>query len=45
VMAVNGYIEALRDFWLAQSDMQLALVGPSPLSNSAASASSTAASN
>ena len=45
VMAVNGYIDALRDFWLAQSDMQLALVGPPPLSSSAASVSSTAASN
>ncbi|MBC7730507.1 MAG: RND transporter, partial [Bacteriovorax sp.] len=26
--SVNGYIEALRDFWLAQADLELALIGP-----------------
>lgn len=31
IASVNGYIEALRDFWLAQSDMQMALIGkPAP---------------
>lgn len=27
VVSVNNYIESLRDFWLAQSDMQMSLVG------------------
>jgi outer membrane protein TolC len=27
VAAVNGYIEALRDFWIAESDLQMALTG------------------
>ena len=26
--SVNGYIEALRDFWLAQADLEMALIGP-----------------
>ena len=30
VGAVNGYIESLRDFWLAESDLQMALTGRSP---------------
>jgi outer membrane protein TolC len=30
VAAVNGYIETLRDFWLAESDFQMALAGRSP---------------
>jgi outer membrane protein TolC len=30
VTAVNVYIEALRDFWLAESDFQMALTGRSP---------------
>ena len=30
VAAVNGYIESLRDFWLAESDLQMALAGRSP---------------
>ena len=30
VTAVNGYIEALRDFWVAESDLQMALTGRSP---------------
>lgn len=28
VTSVNGYIEALRDFWLAQADLDMALIGP-----------------
>ncbi|MGH6647912.1 TolC family protein [Aquabacterium sp.] len=27
ITAVNGHIEALRDFWLAQSDLQMAQIG------------------
>ena len=27
VASVNGYLEALRDFWLAQTDLDLALNG------------------
>jgi outer membrane protein TolC len=30
VLAVTGYIEAARDFWLAESDLQMALTGRSP---------------
>ena len=30
VMSVNAYIEALRDFWLAESDLQAALTSGSP---------------
>jgi outer membrane protein TolC len=30
VAAVNGYIDSLRDFWLAESDLQMALTGRSP---------------
>jgi outer membrane protein TolC len=30
VTAVNGYIESLRDFWLAESDLQMAMTGRSP---------------
>jgi outer membrane protein TolC len=31
VASVTGYVEALRDFWLAQTDLQTALTGRSPL--------------
>jgi outer membrane protein TolC len=30
VTSVNSYIEALRDFWLAESDLQVALTTGSP---------------
>ena len=30
VAAVNGYIESVRDFWVAESDLQMALTGRSP---------------
>jgi outer membrane protein TolC len=30
VMSVNGYIEALREFWVAESDLQAALTSGSP---------------
>ena len=29
VVAVNGYIESLRDFWIAESDLQMAMTGGS----------------
>ena len=28
ITSVNSYIEALRDFWLAQADLDMALIGP-----------------
>ncbi len=44
VAAVNGYIESLRDFWLAESDLQMAMTGASPSPKAGASrAASTAA--
>ena len=27
ITSVNAYIESLRDFWLAQSDLDMALIG------------------
>lgn len=30
IASVNGYIDAVRDFWIAESDLQLALSGTSP---------------
>jgi outer membrane protein TolC len=27
IASVNGYIDALRDFWLAQADLEMALIG------------------
>jgi outer membrane protein TolC len=30
VASVNAYIEALRDFWLADATLQLAMTGKSP---------------
>jgi len=33
VAAVNGYIDSLRDFWLAESNFQMALTGRSPTAN------------
>ena len=30
IASVNAYIEALRDFWIAETDLQLALSGISP---------------
>jgi outer membrane protein TolC len=32
IASVNSYIEALRDFWLAQSDLDMALIGKASLS-------------
>ncbi|MEK6663191.1 MAG: TolC family protein [Pseudomonadota bacterium] len=33
VMSVNGYIESLRDYWIAETDLQGALSGPGSGSN------------
>ena len=33
VMSVNGYIESLRDYWIADTDLQGALAGPGSSSN------------
>ncbi|HEX6319808.1 MAG TPA: TolC family protein [Burkholderiales bacterium] len=43
VAAVNAYIESLRDFWLAESDFQMALTGRSPGSSPAMRTASPAA--
>ena len=41
ITSVNGYIEALRDFWLAQADLNMALIGtPSMTAMPAAMSSS-----
>ena len=40
IASVNGYIEALRDFWLAQADLEMALVGKPSLTLATPSASS-----
>ena len=33
IASVNGYIESLRDFWLAQADLEMALIGKPGLSS------------
>jgi len=47
IAAVNGYIEALREFWIAQADLELALIGrpslPMPAAASAAAPATGAA--
>jgi outer membrane protein TolC len=43
VAAVNAYIESVRDFWLAESNFQMALTGRSPGASVALSASAPAA--
>ena len=42
IAAVNGAIDALRDFWLAQADLDMALVGKPSLSAAAAPAAAAA---
>ena len=34
IVSVNSYIDSLRDFWLAQSDLQMALIGKPSMSAS-----------
>jgi outer membrane protein TolC len=46
IASVNAYIEALRDFWLAKADLDMAMIGkPSagPMPASAAPAAAPAA--
>ena len=40
ITSVNGYIESLRDFWLAQADLDMALIG-TPSMNAMPAAMST----
>ena len=42
VQGVNSYIEALRDFWLAQADLDMALVGKPSLNAPAAAGAALA---
>jgi outer membrane protein TolC len=44
VMSVTGYVEALRDYWIAETDLRTALTGRSPGPGAAMSPSPTAAS-
>ena len=39
IASVNGYIEALRAFWLAQSDLDMALIGKPDITSISAAAS------
>jgi outer membrane protein TolC len=32
ISSVNGYIDALRDFWLARAELDRALIGPADAS-------------
>ena len=41
ITSVNGYIEALRDFWLAQADLDMALIGTPTMTATPAAATST----
>lgn len=42
IASVNSYIESLRDFWIAQSDLQMALIGkPSIAAGAKATAAAT----
>jgi outer membrane protein TolC len=43
IASVNGAIDALRDFWIAQADLEMALVGKPSLSAAAAPAMGAAA--
>jgi len=43
IVAVNGYIEALRDFWIAQADLDMALIGRPGVTPTAQSAMSAPA--
>jgi outer membrane protein TolC len=42
ISSVNGYIEALRDFWLAQSDLDMALIGKPAMTAGPASTTTAA---
>ena len=42
IASVNSYIESLRDFWLAQADLEMALIGPPSPASTAGLTLSTA---
>ena len=42
ITSVNGYIDALRDFWLARADLDMAMIGKPNMSTMAAGASVSA---
>ncbi|MCA3832434.1 MAG: RND transporter, partial [Burkholderia sp.] len=44
VGAVNGYIDALKDYWLAETDLQMAVGGRLPSSGAAPRLTNSAAS-
>jgi len=43
IASVNGYIESLRDFWLAQADLDMALIGKAAMAAPVAGAGAPAA--
>ncbi|HEU4459926.1 MAG TPA: TolC family protein [Methylibium sp.] len=43
IAGVNGYIDSLRDFWLAQADLDMALIGKASLAMPAGPAAASAA--
>ncbi len=43
ITSVNSYIEALRDFWIAQADLEMSLIGKPNISAISATASEPAA--
>ena len=43
VTGVTGYVEALRDFWIAETNLQTALIGRSPGASPSAPTASSAA--
>jgi outer membrane protein TolC len=43
IASVNGYIESLRDFWLAQADLDMALIGKAAMPAPAAAPGAPAA--
>jgi outer membrane protein TolC len=42
IASVNGYIESLRDFWIAQADLEMALIGRPSLAAAAGPAMAAA---
>ncbi len=43
IASVNGYLDALRDFWIAQADLEMALIGKPDLAAPMAQSSAAAA--
>ena len=42
VAGVNAYVQALRDFWIAETNLQTALTGRSPAASSVSSPTDSA---